>query len=511
MHRFLHLPLLALLLIASPFAQSGETPRARHVVLFLVDDLGWQDISVPHHTETTPFNKRYRTPHAERLAREGLVLRHGYASAPVCTPTRTSIHSGRSPARTHITYWTLYADRDQTRPWKRGDGSSLIAPAWDLNGLGQEDATLARIFSDAGFRTIHAGKAHLGAIGSSGEDPLNLGFDVNIAGHAPGGPGSYYGLHGFRSKGRQGKPGKSVWDVPGLKAYHHHDVYLTEAISVETCRAVREAARDNKRLFLSFAPYAVHAPIMANKKYLQHYPDLDRTEAAYATMVETVDHALGALLSTLQDEGMLKDTLFVYTSDNGGLSAHGRGGERHIHNAPLRSGKGSAYEGGVRVPWIIRWPGVVQQGTVSDEPVISHDLYPTLLAAAGVSLPRDDGRDGVDLAALLSGEDLRREHPLLWHMPHFWGVNGPGIQPYSALRQGNLKLLFFQGDGRIELYDVSADPGEAQDLATERPQETQRLAQLLAAELQRRGAQAPLLKGGGHPLGVLAALAKMQR
>ena len=503
--------MLGLLLSPQALAQKSDVPKARHVVLFLVDDLGWQDTSVPHHTEKTPLNERYRTPHAERLAREGLLLRHGYASSPVCTPTRTAIHSGQSPARSHITYWTLYADRDQTTPWARKDASRLVAPAWDVNGLDQSDPTLARLFSDAGFRTVHAGKAHLGAIGSSGADPLNLGFDVNIAGHGPGGPGSYYGQHDFRANGRRGKPGKSVWDVPGLEAYHQKDVYLTEAIVEETCGAVRQAAKDGKRLFLSFAPYAVHAPIMPNKKYLEHYPDLDPKEAAYATMVETVDHALGALLATLEDEGMLKDTLFVYTSDNGGLSAHGRGGEQHVHNAPLRSGKGSAYEGGVRVPWIVRWPGVVAKGTTSDVPVISHDLYPSLLAAAGVSVPKDHVLDGVNLTPFWQGGELDREHPLVWHMPHFWGVHGPGIQPYSALRQGSLKLLFFQGDGRIELYDVAQDPGETQDLAPGRPADARRLAQLLAAELLRRKAQAPRIKGGGQPLGVMAALNEMQR
>ena len=499
-------------------------PRARHIVLFLVDDLGWQDASLPFHEERTPFNDRYRTPHLERLASEGMVLRHGYASAPVCTPTRTAIHTGQSPARSHITYWTLYADRDQTGPWKRGEGERLVAPDWRKQGLGPEDPTLARLLGQAGFWTIHVGKAHLGGIGSPGEDPRALGFQVNVAGHAPGGPGSFLGLHQFRANGRQGKPGASVWDVPGLEDYHDHDVYLTEALALEACREVREAARAGKRVFLSFAPYAVHAPIMANAKYLAHYPDLHPTEAAYATMVETVDHALGALLATLEAEGMLDETLFVYTSDNGGLSAHARGGERHTHNAPLRSGKGSAYEGGVRVPWVVRWPGVVEPGTVQDQPVISHDLYPTLLAAAGLQPPADHVVDGRDLAPLLAdgetaqGEtaqgEMTQERLLLWHMPHFWGVHGPGIQPYSAVRLGDLKLLFLQGDERLELYDVVRDPGEERDLAAERPQDLRRLAGVLAAELERRGAQPPLLRRGEAPAvparGVLEVLAQQE-
>ena len=504
------LPLLPglLLLLAAPLALAADGAAgdlaepsskvragAKHVVLFLVDDLGWQDASLPFHTERTPFNERYRTPHLERLAAEGAVLRHGYASAPVCTPTRTAIHTGQSPARSHITYWTLYADRDQTTAWKRGEGERLVAPAWRTEGLAPADPTLARLLSQAGFWTIHVGKAHLGGIGSPGEDPRALGFQINDAGHAPGGPGSFLGLHQFRAKGRRGEPGASVWDVPGLEDYHDHDVYLTEALALEACREVRAAARAGKRVFLSFAPYAVHAPIMANAKYLANYPDLDPKEAAYATMVETVDHALGALLSTLEQEGMLDDTLFVYTSDNGGLSAHARGGPAHTHNRPLRSGKGSSYEGGVRVPWVVRWPGVTTAGAVHDEPVISHDLYPTILAAAGLEAPADHAIDGRDLEPLLRGEP-QDERPLVWHMPHFWGVHGPGIQPYSAVRSGDLKLLFLQGDERLELYDVVADPGEEQDLAAERPEDVARLARVLAEELERRGAQGPVRRVG---------------
>lgn len=491
--------------------ETADSRGPRHVVLFVVDDLGWQDTSQPFHTAETPFNARYRTPNVERLAREGMLFRQGYASAPVCTPTRTAIHSGQSPARSHITYWTLYADRDQTSAWKREGRESLVAPAWRTAALGEEDPTLARLLGAAGFWSIHVGKAHLGGIGSPGEDPKRLGFHVNVAGHGPGGPGSFYGLHGFGAQARQGKDGPSVWDVPGLEAYHDHDVYLTEALAIEACREVRAAAREGKRVFLHFAPYAVHAPIMPNRKYLEHYEGLPPAEAAYATMVETVDHALGAVLATLEEEGMLEDTLLVYTSDNGGLSAHARGGERHTHNAPLRSGKGSAYEGGVRVPWIVRWPGVVEPGSVSDVPVISHDLYPTLLAAAQLSAPDTHSIDGQDLSPLLRGEAPEGPRPLLWHMPHFWGVRGPGIQPYSAVRLGDLKLLYFWGDERFELYDLGRDLGEEHDLVSERAEDVHRLAGVLAAELERRGAQAPRLAGGGEAVGVLDALARLEQ
>ena len=352
-----------------------------------------------------------------------------------------------------------------------------------------------------GYRTIHAGKAHLGANGTEGADPRSLGFDVNIAGHAAGAPGSYLGEHSFRAKARSGQTGSSVWDVPGLEDYHHQAVYLTEALTIEACRALRESVASDQPFFLHFAPYAVHVPLTANEKYAANYPDLDEREQRYATMVETVDQALGAVLDTLDEQGARESTLIVFTSDNGGLSAHARGGEAHTHNAPLRSGKGSAYEGGVRVPWIVRWPGVVEPGSVSDEPVVSHDLFPTLLSAAGVAIPDDHQGvvDGIELQPLLRGKALERQHPLLWHQPHMWGASGPGIEPFSALRVGHEKLILFHAQSRVELYDLNADLSEEHNLASQHPERAAELAQALGDELRRRNAQASIDKRSGKP------------
>lgn len=481
---------------AAPTGGNGDAPRRRpNLVVFMVDDLGWQDVSLPLHHEPTRLNARYRTPNVERLAARGVRFTDAYASAPVCSPTRTSLMTGRSPAATGITWWVLWPDRHTSR-----EHPTLEPPHWRVNGLQAGDLTLAGLLQSAGYRTIHVGKAHLGAKGTSGEDPRNLGFDVNVGGHGAGGPGSYLGEQDFSARQRGGGP---HWDVPGLEAYHGEDVFLTEALAIEARAALEDAVAEGLPFFLHFAPYAVHAPITANRRYLDHYPDLDEREAAYATMVETMDAALGVVLDALEDLDVVDDTLVVFTSDNGGLSAHGRGGQRHSHNAPLRSGKGSAYEGGVRVPTVIAWSGVSEGGALSREPIVSHDLFPTLLSAAGVRIPAWYAPlvEGRDLAPLLAGQPATwGERALFWHQPHRWGADGPGIWPFSAVRRGRWKLVYAHAERRIELYDLVADLSETTDLASREPEVVAALAQELSCWIETTGARMSIDKGSGEPV-----------
>ncbi len=481
--------------VASP-QEGPQRPAARgspHLLFVMVDDLGWQDTSVPLADAPTAFNARYRTPNFERLAARGVSFTQAYAAAPVCTPTRTSLMTGRSPAATHITYWILHAGKDTS-----ADFAGLRPPAWDLDGLQPGDVTLPALLSAAGYRTIHVGKAHLGGEGSPGGDPTTLGFDVNIAGHGAGAPASYHGTDGF-SRG-------SVWDVPGLERWHGQDVFLTEALAAEAVDAVAAAVADEQPFFLHFAPYAVHTPIQANARYLEHYPDLHPTEAAYATMVESVDTAVGDLLDLLEELGVADDTFIVLTSDNGGLSAHGRGGAANTHNLPLRSGKGSAFEGGTRVVAFAAGAGVgAEPGSRCDVPIITHDWFTTLLARAGVAVPADHAEtlEGIDLAPLLRGEDpspALSERTLGWHQPHFWGVNGPGIWPYSALRRGDHKLIHRHGDGALLLFDLSTDLGETTDLADRHPDLVAELAGQLTDWLEGVAAQPSLDAETGEPV-----------
>ncbi|MEZ5973806.1 MAG: sulfatase-like hydrolase/transferase [Planctomycetota bacterium] len=334
---------LAWVLSAFVLAQEAgtEPPLRPNIVLVLVDDLGWRDTGVP----LPGVESHFRTPNLKFLASQAMGFSSAYASAPVCTPTRAALLTGRAPARSHITWWTLHKGQDtgveRIRGWRRRPGRWM--------SLQPEDGeTLPGILRQVGYTTILAGKAHFGALGTPGADPRNLGFDVNIAGHAAGAPGSYRAREHFEQAGRQGKaPGSapSVWDVPGLENYHGHDLFLTECLALEATNAMRASAAAGKPFYLHFAPYAVHMPITANERFVAHFSDLDGTEAAYASMVEGVDAALGAILACIEQLGAADHTIVIFHSDNGGLSAHGRGaapdgGGAHHHNAPLRSGKG---------------------------------------------------------------------------------------------------------------------------------------------------------------------------
>jgi arylsulfatase A-like enzyme len=474
---------LILLTMAAGPIENADPPRP-NVVVFMVDDLGWQDVSLPLGPETTDFNRRYRTPNLERLASRGVVFTDAYAASPVCTPTRTSLMTGRHPGRSGITYWTLYADRDNSTKHPR-----LKSPPWRLEGLSSDDTTLPGLLQESGYRTIHIGKAHFGAIGTSGADPTNLGFETNIAGHAAGGPGSFYGIHDFGANKRQGKTGPSVWDVPGLDEYHGQDVFLTDVLAEEAEKEIRKKTADGRPFFLHFAPYAVHAPIMANPRHLEHYEGIDRREAAYATMIESADAALGRILDTLDELKLTDDTIVIFASDNGGLSAHARGGQPHVHNAPLRSGKGSAYEGGVRVPMVISGPGrneIHADGRRISTPVTVIDLFPTVLELTNTPLPAEHAPtvDAESLVGLLrAGGDTEvpsKDRGLAWHMPHQWGASGPGIEPFTSFRRGKWKILYFHDGPRIELYDLANDLGETKNLAEEHPDIVQDL--LLALE-----------------------------
>lgn len=482
---------------SNPIHRAGTSASDRPVsiLLVMVDDLGWQDLEPSCQPSPSPVQARFTTPNVDRLAREGVLFTQAYAAAPVCTPTRVSLLTGQLPTRHRVTYWTLHGGRDTSSAHPR-----LSPPAWRVDGLDADEPTLADRLTARGYRTIHVGKAHVGATGTSAADPTALGFQVNVAGHAAGAPGSYRGLERFMDSLRKGAPAApSVWDVPGLERWHGQDVDLTDALAEEARLLLRDALADDVPFFLNFAPYAVHAPITANPRFLAQYAGLEPREAAYASMVEGVDDALGVLLAELESAGRLDDTIVVFTSDNGGLSAHARGGEPHLHNAPLRSGKGSAYEGGLRVPCIVRWPGVARPGARCDVPIVTMDLTATILAATGAeTLPV---LDGADLRPALRGEAASFARPLLWHMPHLWGPKGPGLEPFTALRDGDLKLVFFHDSPpsapRLELYDLAADPGETEDLAAQRPADLRRLAARMRELAQATGAQASRRRADG--------------
>ena len=251
--------------LGSSHSLPAQTAAIRpNIIVFLVDDLGWQDTSVSFHNEPSLFQKHFRTPHVQRLAERGVRMTHAYAHC-VCSPTRTSILTGQNPARHHVTNWTLYPDKDQS-----GRTQRLGAPSrWQKQGLQPTAQTLPRWLSQAGYRSIHCGKAHWGSSGTAGSDPTQLGFDINIAGHAAGAPGSYQGRENYGNQA-DGSP-REPWGVPGLKKYHGSDTHLTDALTNEACTAVDAAIDTGQPFFLYMAPYAVHTPIQPHPRFVRNY------------------------------------------------------------------------------------------------------------------------------------------------------------------------------------------------------------------------------------------------
>lgn len=483
--------------------QVGAKPRMQrkrpNIILFLVDDMGWQDTSVPFHSEPTEFNRRYHTPNMERLAQAGMRFTQAYACS-VCSPTRVSLMTGLNAARHRVTNWTLRKNASNDRRH-----STLNFPQWNVNGIspvaGVERTVHAKglpsFLREVGYQTIHVGKAHFGAIGTPGEDPLNVGFDDNIGGHAAGGPGSFLGTQNFSAAWRKGD---RVWDVPGLEAYHGQDIFLTEALTLEANKAVDLAVVADKPFFLYMSHYAVHVPFAIDSRFYQKYRDagLDKTEAMYAAMVEGMDKSLGDILANVERHGLSGETIVLFMSDNGGLSASSRGGEPHTHNKPLSSGKGSAHEGGVRVPMIVSWPGVTAPDSICRQPVIIEDFFPTILELAGNREVEQIGGviDGLSFTNLLRGEHdpARDRRPLIWHFPNNWGPQGPGIGPSSSIRLGNWKLIYYYASQQYELFDLAQDIGEQHNLASQQPEVRQRLAAQLNKFLASVDAQMPIAR-----------------
>lgn len=493
---------LAIFVILTSCLQPSKKQEQPNIILFLVDDMGWQDTSVPFWKEATAFNRRYKTPNMERLARQGMKFTQAYATS-VCSPTRISLITGMNAARHRVTNWTLHAGAIKPQE-ERHD--RLDFPLWNVNGvsplpgdsLAAYATPLPQVLRDAGYFTIHAGKSHLGAIGTPGANPLNLGFDVNIAGHAAGAPGSYLGKDDFGN----GQDGRDLWAVPDLEKYHGQDIFLTEAITLEAMDAIQESPNKNQPFFLYMSHYAVHSPIMADDRFVQKYYDLglDSIEARYASLIEGMDKSLGDLMDFVDKEDLANNTVILFMSDNGGLSAVIRGGERHTHNKPLSSGKGSMHEGGIREPMLVSWPGVVSPGSSTDQKLIIEDFYPSILEIAGIkNYETVQSIDGMSFVPLLEGSDkLNEDRALIWHFPNEWGPSGPGVGAASAIRKGDWKLIYYHLDGQFELFNIAEDIGESENLFSTNQGIAGALARELTSRLLEMDAQMPIRKSTGE-------------
>jgi len=437
--------------------ESSVALERPNVILLLADDLGWNGLRCYG-------SDLHETPHLDRLAAEGVRFTHAYSACTVCSPTRASILTGKSPARLRVTDWIAGF---------RAPFAKLRIPDWTKR-LEHREVTIAEVLRDAGYRTAHVGKWHLG-----GPEyyPERQGFDINIAGtHRGSPPGGYF------------LPNK----LPLPRA--EEGEYLTDHLTDEALRIIEDWK--HRPFFLYFSYYTVHTPIQGKPELVEHYkakvrPDGVHTNPTYAAMVHSLDQSVGRIIAKLEELGIEKRTLILFTSDNGGLTQRFGEPVGITDNYPLRRGKGSAYEGGVRVPLIIKWPGRAEAGSVCPEPVSSIDFYRTILAATGASGDREHNRtvDGANLLPLVDGSqaELPRD-ALYWHYPHY---HPGGDSPYGAVRAGDWKLIEFYENMNLELYHLADDPGEKKNLAESQPEKAAELRSTLHAWRDSIDAQMP--------------------
>ncbi len=412
-------------LLAGAAPQEAAKPN---FVLVLIDDLGWADLGC----QGSAF---FETPNLDRLAAGGMRFTNGYAACPVCSPTRASLMTGKYPPRVGITDWI---------PGRRDMPSQKLLRPSMKNQLALEERTLAEALKEKGYATAHVGKWHLGG---EGFHPDRHGFDVNIAGtHQGSPPGGYFA---FKTPSFSIKEGE----------------YLDDRLTDEAVRWIR--ANKDRPFFLYLAHYTVHIPIQPRKDLLAKFEAKEkkggpRENAHYAAMVASMDESVGRVVRALEDLGLDRRTVVVFTSDNGGLSVKEGPHTPATSNVPLRAGKGHLYEGGIRVPWIVSWPGTVKPG-VSRAPVVSPDLFATFLELAGAE---KGSVDGVSLLPLLKGGEADPARALFWHYPHY---SNQGGRPGGVVRRGDWKLIEHYEDGRKEIFNLGDDPGETADLAAANP------------------------------------------
>jgi len=434
---------------------AAQRRRPPNIVFILADDLGWTDLGC--------FGSSfYQTPNIDRLARQGMRFTSAYAACPVCSPTRASILTGKYPARLHLTDWI---------PGRTPPGVKMRVPEWTPY-LALKEVTIAEALQAAGYVSASIGKWHLG---SEEHCPEKQGFAVNFGGNHLGSTPSYFYPYKIPNI-RDGKSGE----------------YLTDRLTDEALAFI--GSSQSRPFFLYLAHYAVHTPIEAKSEATARYRDRVRPGQAhshpeYAAMIQSVDESTGRVMRKLEELGIAGDTMVIFTSDNGGVV-----GRRHItSNEPLREEKATLYEGGIRVPLVVRWPGVVKPGSVSDTPVTSVDYFPTLMETAGAPAPSEGAADGASLVPLLRGRGELQRSSIYWHYPHY-NFHQPLIatRPCGAVRKGDFKLIEFYEDGFVELYNLREDIGERKNLARSLSDKADEMRRDLDAWRKSVSAQMPI-------------------
>jgi len=440
-----------------------------NIVFILADDMGWTDLGC-YGTDL------YETPNLDRLATEGVRFTDAYAM-PVCSPTRAALLTGRHAARVHMTIWSEGS--------LKGPKQRKLLQGVSLHSLPHTETTLARHLQKAGYLTALVGKWHLG---DADHFPETHGFDVNIGGTHWGAPQTYWWPYSG-----SGRFGSDFRYVPHLE-FGEPGEYLTDRLTDEALRIIDRAG--DRPFFLYLSHHAPHTPIEAKVDDVKYFeaklrPGLHHKNAVYAAMIKSLDESVGRVLARLKERNLEQNTIVVFASDNGGFIGVDKKAGQTVpatSNAPLRSGKGSCYEGGIRVPLIIRWPGVTPTDAKCLEPVTIMDLFPTLLRAVDVKLPDEVILDGLDLTPLLKNPARKLDRDALYfHYPHYYATT----TPVSAVRAGDWKLLEYFEDNRVELYNLGDDPGEATDLSKQLPDKTMQLRERLHAWREEVAASLP--------------------
>ena len=478
-----------LFIFLSAFALFAIEKTKPNIILFLVDDMGLMDTSVPMLADQNgkptkhPLNDWYRTPNMERLAKQGVRFSQFYAQS-VCSPTRASIMTGQNSARHRVTQFIS--------PETKNAGPD----EWKWEGLTSRDITLPSVLRSNGYHTIFAGKAHFAPTGYEGEDPTKLGFDINIAGCSFGAPGSYLGEDGYGNL----DPKRKRRAIPGLEKYHKTDTFLSEAITLEAKEAITQSMKKDKPFFLYMSHYAVHSPFQTDLRFEENYKDSTRSRPAksFATLIEGIDKSLGDLMDHVTDKGVAENTLILFVGDNGSDAPLGDN-YGYYSSAPLRGKKGTCYEGGLRVPFIASW---AQRGDQNKFPIARNhlhtkqigtvmDIYSTILDVSGAKNPQEHVIDGVSLRKQLSGKvNQNRLDHFMCHFPH-----SHRSSYFTSYRRGNWKLIYrylTEGGKRKsknplpqhELYNLKNDPYETKNMALENRPKVNEMIELMNSQLK---------------------------
>jgi len=451
------------LCITTVRAESSVKSKLPHVILIMADDMGWMDLACQG-------NSKLLTPNIDALAKQGVRFTDAYSASPVCSPTRAALITGLAPARLNITQHGT----DGPIFWP---DDRKVQPPKTEHFLPLERVTLAERLQEAGYATGFFGKWHLSgstvkkgdpSTGGPAYYPDRQGFDVNLGGCGKGGPPTYF----------------DPYRIPTLEPRKKGE-YLSDRLADETITWMR--GHHNQPMFVSLWTYNPHYPFEAPADLIAKYKGQEGPglkNAIYGAQLEATDRAVGRVLNEIKRLGIADNTLLIFTSDNGGWSGA-------TDNRPLRKGKGYLYEGGIRVPLIIRWPGVTQAGATDPTPVISMDLTATILDATGVSQKKVGILDGASLKPVLEGKIVSRE-PLFFHYPH-WAFHKDN-RPGSAIRDGKYKLILCYDNNSVELYDLDADLGEEKDLASDLPELAAKLRAQLEVWLDETGARRPQLR-----------------